>query len=262
MAEPPPPPFREPPPPPPPPLPGPPSTYPPPPAAPAAQRFYDPANPIPSLGDAIAWPFRDPGWLSKVVVMGLITLLLLVIPIVGWILLPMVILGWTLKSLDNLHLGRLELAPAGFHVGRGFGLFVVVACYYLALAIGAGILSALGGGFSSVNNAGGASLGALLGGLGGLLWTVGGLALSLAYPAIVVRTLRGGIGAGLNPVGVIELIRANLTASLLAGLFVYLTGIIAALGLILCLVGVVFTGAWGAAANAGVVRWYESQIRA
>lgn len=231
------------------------------PAAPAVQ-FYDPTNPIPGLGDAIAWPFRDPSWLSKIVLMGLITLLLLVIPIVGWILLPMVIFGWMLMSLDNLHQGRLELAPAGFHVSRGFGLFVVVACYYLVLAIVAGILSALGGGFSSVNNAGGASLGALFGGLGGMVWTVGGLVLTLAYPAIIVRTLRGGIGAGLNPVAVFELIRANLSASLLAGLFIYLTGIIAAFGLILCLVGVVFTGAWSVAANAGIVRWYESQIPA
>ena len=130
------------------------------------------------------------------------------------------------------------------------------------LAIVAGVLSGLGGGFSSVNNAGGASLGALFGGLGGLVWTVGGLILALAYPAIIVSTLRGGIGAGLNPMGVFAMIQSNWTASLLAGLFMYLTGIIAAFGLILCLIGVVFTGAWAAAANAGVVRWYESQIPA
>lgn len=236
--------------------------YAPPPGS-AAAPAYDPSNPIPNLGDAITWPFRDPAWLGKVVVMGLVILLFSIIPIIGWVvLLPMVVLGWTLSSLDNLRQGRLEIAPAGFPFSRGARLWVVLLCWYLVIWIAGGVLTGIGGGLSNLNSAGGASLGGLFTAVGGLILYGGGLVLTLIYPAIVVSTERGGIGAGLNPPGVFELVRANLGNTLIAGLFIWITGLIAALGLILCLIGIIFTAAWAAAANAGILRWYESQLPA
>src|SRR5436190_13318484 len=80
------------------------------------------------LSDSIAWPSRDPQWVSKVLLTGLI----LLIPIVG----QMVVLGWMLAAVDNLRAGRQELPPAGFsHIGRGVPLFVVYLVYGLAIAV-------------------------------------------------------------------------------------------------------------------------------
>ena len=59
-----------------------------------------------SVGDAFAYPFRDPGWAGKIAVQGLIT----IIPIVGWI----ATVGWLMLNYDNLRAGRQELAPAGW----------------------------------------------------------------------------------------------------------------------------------------------------
>ena len=73
-------------------------------------------SPDTSLGDSFAWPFRDPEWFNKIVLMGLIGL----IPVVGWLQL----LGWMLASLDNLRHGWQVLPPAAFrYATRGINLF-------------------------------------------------------------------------------------------------------------------------------------------
>src|SRR5207247_963520 len=55
------------------------------------------------IGDAFVWPFRDPKWVEKVAIIGLISL----IPIVGGIN----GLGWMLASIERLRAGKEELPP-------------------------------------------------------------------------------------------------------------------------------------------------------
>jgi len=88
-----------------------------------------------SAGDAFAFPFRSPNWLGTIVLQGLI----LIIPIIGQIAL----LGWLMVTVDNLRAGRQELAPAGFHLGRGIALFGVELIYGIALFIIPGILEGI-----------------------------------------------------------------------------------------------------------------------
>src|ERR1700694_3940136 len=89
-----------------------------------------------SVGDAFAFPFRDPNWAGKIVVQALI----LIIPIVGLIATA----GWMLMTFDNLRAGRQELAPAGFHLSRGIGLFGAWFLYAFVLAIPGGVLNGIG----------------------------------------------------------------------------------------------------------------------
>ena len=205
-----------------------------------------------SAGDALTWPFGDPGWLRKVAVMGLICLLFIV-PVIGWIIVPMAVLGWMLISLDNLRAGRRELAPAGFHLRRGAPLFVVLVVYGLGLLVVVTILGALTGGLSGSSSRGAG------GGVAQLVNLVGGLALTFLFPSIALATERGGIGAGLNLPAVVDGARLKRGVTVIAGLFLILTEIIGALGLIACLIGVIFTIAYAYAVNAGLIRWYETQ---
>src|SRR5215831_11355988 len=88
------------------------------------------ATPSPdrSIGDAFAWPLRDPEWFGKLILMGLISL----IPIVGWLQL----LGWMLTSLDHLRHGWQVLPPAGFrYATRGVNVFVASLVWGLLIAI-------------------------------------------------------------------------------------------------------------------------------
>ena len=198
-----------------------------------------------SLGDSFSWPFRDPGWLGKIVLQGLI----LIIPIVGAI----AMLGWMMRSLDNLRAGRFELAPAGFHLSRGIALFGAEVVYYLAIYVPFGILLALGAIASQQSGA----LAGLLTALAQLEQTVAGLLFAFIFPALVVRTYEAGFAGGMDIGRVWRLASSNVGNSVLAALVMIAAGIISSLGLILCGVGVLFTTADGGAVIAGATEWYR-----
>lgn len=194
--------------------------------------------------------------MGKIAVMGLLSLLV-IIPVIGWIIVPMAFLGWMLLTLDNLRAGRRELASPGFHLGRGAPLFVVLAVYYIGLLVVVVVLAGIGGALSTAS--GGSALGSIFSGLGQLINLAGGIGLTFLFPSIALATERGGIGGGLNLGAVIARARVSGGTTVVAGLFLILTGIIGALGLIACFIGVIFTIAYAQACNAGLIRWFETQ---
>lgn len=195
--------------------------------------------------DAFGFPFRDPGWLGKILIQGLI----LIIPIVGLIAAA----GWMLMTFDNLRAGRQELAPAGFHLSRGIGLFGAWLIYAVVLAIPGAILNGIGSGM----DANGGYYGGPFVGIGSLLNFAAQLLLYFLLPSIIVMTYHHGFSGGLNVQGVWQLATSNLNNSIIAGLMMFLAGIVAALGIIACCIGVLFTGAYAAAVMTGVASWFE-----
>ena len=209
------------------------------------------------IGDAFVWPFRDPQWGNKIVIMALI----LLIPIVGGI----AGLGWMLAALDKLRAGEERLPPANFdHLGRGFRLFVVLFVYYLVLiAIAAAIyvpavaIFVRQGQDESSSNPLVVSLGLALSLLALSFATLGSQVLTFLFPAIVLAADRGGIGAGLRLVDVLKNARASLTNTLIAGLMLIAASLIAQIGSVACLIGVVFTAAYAFAMQAWIIHSYE-----
>ena len=200
--------------------------------------------------DSIGWPTKDPQWISKIIVQSLIT----IIPIVGAIAL----LGWMLAALDNLRNGRRELPGAGFaHLGRGVTLFLVFLVYGIVIFAACIVLIIIGFALigAAANNNGG-----VLGVIGGLLVVLGygililaGLALYFLMAPIVVATERGGVGGGLNLPQIVAMARARGSATLFAGLFALVGGLIGSLCSYI-------TVAYGSAVMAGVIAVYERQI--
>lgn len=207
------------------------------------------------IGDAFVWPFRDPDWLGKIAIMGLI----LLIPIVGGIN----GLGWMLAALDRLRAGEQRLPPANFdYLGKGVQLFVVYLVYYLVLAV-LGLLlytpAILILSFQGQHNAN-----VFLVGVGIVLLlltvsvvTLGALALTFAMPAIVLAVDRGGIAAGLRVGQIVARMRASLINTLIAGLMLIAAGLVGQLGSVACFVGVVFTSAYALTMQAWIIRSYE-----
>jgi uncharacterized protein DUF4013 len=207
------------------------------------------------IGDAFVWPFRDPEWLSKIVIIGLIQL----IPIVGGIN----GLGWMLASLERLRAGEERLPPANFdHLGRGFQLFAVLFVYYFGLFVVGSALYVPGA--VILAQQGKESPNGLLVAIGiGLLlmafsiFTLGSLLMTFLTPSIILAVDGGGIGGGLSPARVLRRARLSLTNTLIAGLMLIAAGLVAQLGAVACLVGVVFTSAYALAMQAWIVRSYE-----
>jgi hypothetical protein len=207
------------------------------------------------ITDAFAWPARDPEWLTKILIIGLI----LLIPIVGAIN----GIGWMLATLDRLRAGEQALAPANFsHIGRGLRLFVVNLAYGLAIVLVAAaiyvpaLLIASGQSQGPANPAL-VSVAIVLSMLAFSVATLGTLALNFALPSIVLATDRGGISGGLHVSAVLRGSRISLANTLIAGLMLIAAGFVGSLGIVLCGIGVLFTSAYALAMQAWIIRSFE-----
>jgi hypothetical protein len=200
-----------------------------------------------SVGDAFGFPFRDPAWAGKIAVQAVI----LIIPIVGLIATA----GWMLITFDNLRAGRQELAPAGFHLSRGIGLFGVWFIYSFVLSLPGGILNGMGSNLSTNHSfsADGFS------GLGSLLSLAGQLFFCFLLPSLIVMTYHHGFAGGMDVEGVWRLATGNVNSSVMAGLIMFVASIIGVLGIVACCIGIFFTGAYAAAVMTGVASWFERQ---
>jgi CDP-diglyceride synthetase len=207
------------------------------------------------IGDAFAWPFRDPDWLNKILIMGLIQL----IPIVGGIN----GLGWMLAAIDRLRAGEEKLPPANFdYLGRGIQLFAVYLVYYLVLAMTSAVLYLPA--VVLLAQQGHNSPNAFLVGIGFALLlltfsvvTLGSLALTFAMPSIVLAVDHGGIAAGFDVGAIFRRARSSPINTLIAGLMLIAAGFIGGLGAFACIIGVVFTNVYALAMQAWIIRSFE-----
>jgi hypothetical protein len=207
------------------------------------------------ITDAFIWPVRDPQWLTKILIIGLIGL----IPIVGGIN----AIGWMLASIDRLRGGEQRLAEANFsYLARGVQLFVVQLVYVLALGVliaavyvPALVLAARQSHGSA--DAATISLVILLSVLSLSIAVLGSLAFTFATPAIVLATDKGGIVGGLDIRSVVRQSLANPTNTLIAGLMLIAAGFISSLGIVACGIGMLFTLTYALAVQAWVFRSFE-----
>jgi len=213
-----------------------------------------------SVGDAFGWAFRDPSWLGKIVLQGLI----LIIPIVGWI----AAVGWLMMAFENVRAGRNELPPAGFHLARGIGLFGVYLIYVLVLNIPAWILDGIGAASNAAtrsafqNSSGNFNYyynSSPFQGLGSLWSFLASLLLDFLMPSLIVLVFHSCFSGGLDVGRVWRYATSNPSNSLIAGLLIFATGFITAAGLIACCIGIFFTAIYSISVQAGVAAWFERQ---
>ena len=206
-----------------------------------------------SAGDAFGWAFKDPAWLGKIIVQGLI----LIIPIVGWIAAA----GWLMMAFENARAGRNELPPAGFHLERGIGLFGVYVIYIIVLNIPAWILDGIGAattrpGYYPADRANFYAA-SPLSGLGSLWSFLAGLLFDFLAPSLIVLTFHHGFGGGLDVGRVWRYATSNLSNSVIAGLLIFVAGLIAGVGVIACCIGLFFTAIYALSVEAGIAAWFE-----
>jgi len=195
-----------------------------------------------NFGKAFGFVFEDENWVVKLLVGGILAL----IPFVG----PLLTYGYGLELMQNVMQGRSKPLPEwddwGGKLVKGIMYFIIGFVYALPIMLvgicfGA-LMSVLGAAEAeeAVN---------VIGSLGGICF--GGLAilygifLTLALPPAYGRYLETGeLGAAFHFGEVFALVRDHIGAWIIALLLTWVAGLIAGLGIILCVVGVLFTAFW------------------
>ena len=167
-------------------------------------------------GRSFTWMFQQDGWIGKVIIGGL----LLLVPIFGWLVVP----GYIVKVLSNRVQGREEL-PAWGDWGDLFMKGLILAVAALIYSLPGAVFSALRIPF-------------LVG-----LWS---LVTYFVLPAGLLRYVTNGesFGAFFDFSWIISFIQENIGNYLLAFVLAIVAGIIAGFGVILFIIGVLFTGFW------------------
>ena len=218
-----------------------------------------------SIGDAFGWALKDPEWVSKLLLMGLIGL----IPIVG----GLQQLGWMLAALDNLRAGRSQVPPAGFrYATRGVWLFLAALIYgFVILIVIYGSLALLVfalGGFSQTqppSESGSTNQVSLLFfplafayfGVIGLV----SLVLWIFVPLVIEFTDRKGLAGAFDIAGFFRAISTSPKETLAAAGLSLVAYLISGLGTYLCYIGIIFTFPYALTVLAGVLRWYETRAK-
>jgi uncharacterized protein DUF4013 len=200
-----------------------------------------------NVGDSFGWAFRDPAWPGKVLLQGLIV----IIPVIGWIAMT----GWLMLAFENARAGKNELPPAGFHLGRGIGIFLIFFIYGFVLNIPASVLY-IAGSIAAGHSNSPANFGSPLIALA-LLWNfAASLFLRFLIPSLIVNTYHRGFAGGMDIQRVWRLATFNVSNSVIAGLIIFVASVIGGFGLVCC-IGIIFTIPYENTINAGAAAWFE-----
>ncbi|HEX7556867.1 MAG TPA: DUF4013 domain-containing protein [Leptolinea sp.] len=197
------------------------------------------------FGAPFSFPFQDQAWLKKIAIAGLITL----IPIVGWLYL----LGWGLEITRQIIHKEPVIIPEtdfGKFLTRGFKAWVVGIVYAIPsfiLQIPAQLTNVMAQSASNDNGNG-----VVFGGLA--VVTICMSILNVIYSLILVFVLPAAygnfmakneeIGAGFRFGEIFGMLKKAPLAYLLVWVGSIIAGVISGLGLIACIIGIIFTLAY------------------
>jgi hypothetical protein len=192
------------------------------------------------FGLAFSYPFKDPDWIKKIVLIALVGL----IPIIG----QLVVLGWGIEITRRVIRREPVVLPDinfGAQLGDGFKAAVVSLVYSIPLIIlivPIQVIVPILATNSNMdqNTAGIISL--VISVCCGGLALIYGIAMGFTLPAAFGNlAAKGGIGDGLRFGEVIGLVRAGLVPYLIVILAGIIGGFIAPLGAIACGIGALLT---------------------
>ncbi len=202
------------------------------------------------IGKSFTYVFEDPNWIMKVLIGGIV----LLIPIVNF-----AVFGYMLTTLKNVADGQPNPLPEwsdfGAHFMKGLYAFVgalvyllpgiIVICCAQLLTIGVGSVAGAAGGRDT-----GGALASAVGFLGLCLSCIAYLYIFLAALTLYAPMTRFAMSANQLSLfwdfrGNLAFIQRNLTNYIIALLISFVASFVAEFGIILCIVGVLFTLFWG-----------------
>ncbi|MHB0857453.1 MAG: DUF4013 domain-containing protein [Anaerolineae bacterium] len=206
-----------------------------------------------NIGKAFRFMFDDEQWVQKLAIGGLL-LLLSIIPLVN-IFTLLVIAGYGLRVLRNVAAGREPALPnwddwggdfiCGVHIGVALLIYSLPGILISGLSSG---LNVIGTNSSSTDTR--SMVGLCMGALSCLsgLWS---LVVGVVFPAALILFAGEGEFTSFFRFGrIFRFIGDNLGNYVLALVMIFVAQLIGSLGVILCIIGVFFTGFWATLVSA------------
>jgi hypothetical protein len=188
------------------------------------------------IGSSFAYMFEDKDWIKKILIGGVVTL----IPIVNF-----AAFGYVVQIIRNVRDGQPLPLPEWDEFGQyfkdGLWVFLIFLVWSLPFIL-VGCLQGIGSSVLADND----DLIGVISVCFGCLYALWGLVVAIVSPAILVRYAEvGEFMAGFRFGEIFGLISANVGNYIIVLLLIgVVTSIIAPLGIILCVVGVIFTQFW------------------
>lgn len=214
------------------------------------------------IGSAFTYMFDDEEWLKKIAIGGGIVVAGLILsPILVGLLLFLPINGYMLETLKNVRDGRPTPLPEWSNFGdlfmKGLMIFVIGLVYSLpGLLFSCGSFltnpQMIAGFVPDVNQDAMTALGILSGCLGCFQFILSLLGSALVPAGIIRYAHYGTLNSAFEFGAIIHFIKNNIGDYIIVFLLSLVAGMAAALGIILCVIGVVFTGFWSVLVNANL----------
>lgn len=190
------------------------------------------------IGTSFSYMFQDENWIKKVLIGGLVSF----IPIVNF-----AAIGYMIQVIRNVRAGQALPLPEWDNFGQyfmdGLWIFLIFLVWSIPIIIVACLQGVAGAAVAENQDMADAygivsvCLSCLIG-----LW---GLVLGIASPAILVRYSEvGQFMSGFQFIELFSFISANVGNYIIVVLLMWVAGLIASLGVILCVIGVIFTQFW------------------
>jgi hypothetical protein len=190
------------------------------------------------IGASFTYMFEDDNWIKKIAIGGVVFL----IPIVNF-----AAFGYLIQIIRNVRAGQPLPLPEWDRFGQyfidGLWIFVIFLVWSIPILVVV-CLQGIGGAILA-NNQDQATAYRLISACLSCLAGLWGLVLGILYPAILVRYVEvGELVAGFQFSEIFDLIRSNVGNYVIVVLLTWVASLIALLGLILCVVGIIFTQFW------------------
>ena len=196
------------------------------------------------FGKAFSFVFDDEDWIKKIGVGGLISL----IPIIGTFL----VIGWGVEVVKRIIRDDAEILPDwsdfGGYLARGFLVFLVILVYLLPVILIQGCTS-LPFLYESADDTL-LTIFTIVTVCFGCLTTLYSIAAYLVLPAAIANyAATDEIGAAFKLGEIFKMVRDNIGTYAMVLLGGIVAGLVASLGTIACLIGVLFTSVYSFAVN-------------
>jgi hypothetical protein len=190
------------------------------------------------IGSSFTYMFEDDNWIKKIAIGGVVS----IIPIANF-----ATLGYLVQLIRNVRAGQPLPLPEWDQFGQYFidGLWIFVI--FLVWSIPIIIVACLQGiaGATLTDNQNQTTAYSIISGCLGCLSFLWALVLGIFYPAILVRFAEvGELMAGFRFGEIFGIISADVGNYIIVVLLIWVASLIASLGLILCVIGIIFTQFW------------------